>query len=202
MAESDEMTDTIENQQESSVKGDASEQEMRWFVVQAFSNYEKRVKLSLEERIARHGMEDFFGEIMVPTEDVVEMKAGQKRTSERKFFPGYVLVQMVMNDESWHLVKSTPRVSGFIGGKASDPTPLTDAEAMGILQQVQDGADAPRHKFSFEPGELVRVTEGPFADFNGTVEDVNYEKSKLRVAVSIFGRSTPVELDFGQVEKG
>ena len=196
------MTDTIENQQESSVKGDASEQEMRWFVVQAFSNYEKRVKLSLEERIARHGMEDFFGEIMVPTEDVVEMKAGQKRTSERKFFPGYVLVQMVMNDESWHLVKSTPRVSGFIGGKASDPTPLTDAEAMGILQQVQDGADAPRHKFSFEPGELVRVTEGPFADFNGTVEDVNYEKSKLRVAVSIFGRSTPVELDFGQVEKG
>ena len=202
MAESDEMTDTIENQQESSVKGDTSEQEMRWFVVQAFSNYEKRVKLSLEERIARHGMEDFFGEIMVPTEDVVEMKAGQKRTSERKFFPGYVLVQMVMNDESWHLVKSTPRVSGFIGGKASDPTPLTDAEAMGILQQVQEGVDAPRHKFSFEPGELVRVTEGPFADFNGTVEDVNYEKSKLRVAVSIFGRSTPVELDFGQVEKG
>ena len=196
------MTDTIENQQESSAKGDTSKQEMRWFVVQAFSNYEKRVKLSLEERIARHGMEDFFGEIMVPTEDVVEMKAGQKRTSERKFFPGYVLVQMVMNDESWHLVKSTPRVSGFIGGKASDPTPLTDAEAMGILQQVQDGADAPRHKFSFEPGELVRVTEGPFADFNGTVEDVNYEKSKLRVAVSIFGRSTPVELDFGQVEKG
>lgn len=176
--------------------------EMRWFVVQAFSNYEKRVKLSLEERIERMGMQEFFGEIMVPTEDVVEMKSGQKRTSERKFFPGYVLVQMVMNDESWHLVKNTPRVSGFIGGKASDPTPLTDAEAMGILQQVQDGADAPRHKFSFEPGELVRVTEGPFADFNGTVEDVNYEKSKLRVAVSIFGRSTPVELDFGQVEKG
>ena len=196
------MTDTIENQQESSVKGDTSEQEMRWFVVQAFSNYEKRVKLSLEERIARHGMEDFFGEIMVPTEDVVEMKAGQKRTSERKFFPGYVLVQMVMNDESWHLVKSTPRVSGFIGGKASVPAPLPDAETMGILLQVQGGAHAPRHKFSFEPGELVRVTEGPFADFNGTVEDVNYEKSKLRVAVSIFGRSTPVELDFGQVEKG
>ena len=196
------MTDAIDNQQESAVAGEVSEQEKRWFVVQAFSNYEKRVKLSLEERIARHGMEDFFGEILVPTEDVVEMKSGQKRTSERKFFPGYVLVQMIMNDESWHLVKSTPRVSGFIGGKASDPTPLTDVEAMGILQQVQDGADAPRHKFSFEPGELVRVTEGPFADFNGTVEDVNYEKSKLRVAVSIFGRSTPVELDFGQVEKG
>ena len=198
------MTDTIENQQDPSLSGsgESPEQEMRWFVVQAFSNYEKRVKLSLEERIARHGMEDMFGEILVPTEDVVEMKSGQKRTSERKFFPGYVLVQMIMNDESWHLVKSTPRVSGFIGGKASDPTPLTDTEAMGILQQVQEGVDAPRHKFSFEPGELVRVTEGPFADFNGTVEDVNYEKSKLRVAVSIFGRSTPVELDFGQVEKG
>jgi len=173
---------------------------MQWFVVQAFSNYEKRVKLTLEESIERHGMQEFFGEIMVPTEEVVEMKAGQKRTSERKFFPGYV--QMIMNDDTWHLVKSTPRVSGFIGGKASDPTPLTDVEAMGILQQVKDGTDAPRHKFSFEPGELVRVTEGPFADFNGTVEDVNYEKSKLRVAVSIFGRSTPVELDFGQVEKG
>ena len=179
-----------------------SKKDMQWFVVQAFSNYEKRVKLTLEESIHRHGMEDLFGEILVPTEEVVEMKSGQKRTSERKFFPGYVLVQMVMNDDTWHLVKSTPRVSGFIGGKASDPTPLTDAEAMGILQQVQDGTDAPRHKFSLEPGELVRDREGPFADFNGTVEDVNYEKSKLRVAVSIFGRSTPVELDFGQVEKG
>ena len=181
---------------------ESAKPEMQWFVVQAFSNYEKRVKLTLEESINRHGMQDYFGEILVPTEEVVEMKAGQKKTSERKFFPGYVLVQMIMNDDTWHLVKSTPRVSGFIGGKASDPTPLTDAEAMGILQQVQDGSDAPRHKFSFEPGELVRVTEGPFADFNGTVEDVNYEKSKLRVAVSIFGRSTPVELDFGQVEKG
>lgn len=175
---------------------------MQWFVVQAFSNYEKRVKLTLEESIERHGMQELFGEIMVPTEEVVEMKSGQKRTSERKFFPGYVLVQMIMNDDTWHLVKSTPRVSGFIGGRASNPTPLTDAEAEGILQQVKEGTDAPRHKFSFEPGELVRVTEGPFADFNGTVEDVNYEKSKLRVAVSIFGRSTPVELDFGQVEKG
>jgi transcriptional antiterminator NusG len=180
----------------------AEKPDMKWYVVQAFSNYEKRVKLTLEEAIGRLGMDDFFGEILVPTEEVVEMKAGQKRTSERKFYPGYVLVQMVMNDESWHLVKSTPRVSGFIGGRASDPTPLTDKEAMDILQRVQDGTDAPRHKFSFEPGELVRVTEGPFADFNGTVEDVNYEKSKLRVAVSIFGRSTPVELDFGQVEKG
>jgi len=187
---------------EHGLEATAEKSKMRWYVVQAFSNYEKRVKLTLEEAINRLGMGDYFGEILVPTEEVVEMKAGQKRTSERKFYPGYVLVQMVMNDESWHLVKSTPRVSGFIGGKASDPTPLTDKEAMDILQRVQDGTDAPRHKFSFEPGELVRVTEGPFADFNGTVEDVNYEKSKLRVAVSIFGRSTPVELDFGQVEKG
>jgi len=187
---------------EQGLEATAEKTKMRWYVVQAFSNYEKRVKLTLEEAIGRLGMEDYFGEVLVPTEEVVEMKAGQKRTSERKFYPGYVLVQMVMNDESWHLVKSTPRVSGFIGGKASDPTPLTDKEAMEILQRVQDGTDAPRHKFSFEPGELVRVTEGPFADFNGTVEDVNYEKSKLRVAVSIFGRSTPVELDFGQVEKG
>lgn len=180
----------------------APEKNMQWFVVQAFSNYEKRVQLTLQESIERHGMQDLFGEILVPTEEVVEMRAGQKRTSERKFFPGYVLVQMVMNDDTWHLVMSTPRVSGFIGGKASDPTPLTDKEASAILQQVQDGSDQPRHKFSFEPGEVVRVNEGPFADFNGTVEDVNYEKSKLRVAVSIFGRSTPVELDFDQVEKG
>ena len=196
--------DTVSGQNvpEQSLEATAEKPNMRWYVVQAFSNYEKRVKLTLEEAIGRLGMQDYFGEILVPTEEVVEMKAGQKRTSERKFYPGYVLVQMVMNDESWHLVKSTPRVSGFIGGRASDPTPLTDKEAMDILQRVQDGTDAPRHKFSFEPGELVRVTEGPFADFNGTVEDVNYEKSKLRVAVSIFGRSTPVELDFGQVEKG
>ncbi len=191
-----------QNAPEQGLEATAEKPKMRWYVVQAFSNYEKRVKLTLEEAIGRLGMEEYFGEILVPTEEVVEMKAGQKRTSERKFYPGYVLVQMVMNDESWHLVKSTPRVSGFIGGKASDPTPLTDKEAMEILQRVQDGTDAPRHKFSFEPGELVRVIEGPFADFNGTVEDVNYEKSKLRVAVSIFGRSTPVELDFGQVEKG
>ena len=188
--------------EESTTSGSDKKERMQWFVVQAFSNYEKRVQLALQESIERHGMQDYFGEILVPTEEVVEMRAGQKRTSERKFFPGYVLVQMIMNDDTWHLVKSTPRVSGFIGGKASEPTPLTDAEAQAILQQVQDGSDQPRHKFSFEPGELVRVIEGPFADFNGTVEDVNYEKSKLRVAVSIFGRSTPVELDFGQVEKG
>lgn len=178
------------------------EKNMQWFVVQAFSNYEKRVQAALQERIERFGMQDYFGEILVPTEEVVEMKAGQKRTSERKFYPGYVMVQMVMNDETWHLVKNTARVSGFIGGTNSDPAPLSDKEAMAILKQVQDSGDAPKHKFSFEPGELVRVTEGPFADFNGTVEEVNYEKSKLKVSVSIFGRSTPVELDFGQVEKG
>ena len=147
-------------------------------------------------------MEDQFGEILVPTEEVVEMKAGQKRTSERRFFPGYVLVQMEMNDDTWHLVKSVPRVSGFIGGTSDRPAAITDAEAQTILQQVKVGAEQPRPRFSFQPGELVRVIDGPFADFNGTVEDVNYEKSKLRVSVSIFGRSTPVELDFGQVEKG
>ena len=175
---------------------------MQWYVLQAFSNYEKRVVESLKEYIAREGMEEYFGEILVPTEEVVEMKPGQKRTSERRFFPGYVLVQMEMNDDSWHLVKSVPRVSGFIGGTSDRPAPITDKEAQTILQQVKVGAEQPRPRFSFQPGELVRVTDGPFADFNGTVEDVNYEKSKLRVSVSIFGRSTPVELDFGQVEKG
>lgn len=177
---------------------------MKWYVVQAFSGFEKHVQRSLQEHIDRKGeeMQKHFGEILVPTEEVVEMKAGQKRTSERKFFPGYVLVHMDMNDDSWHLVKGVPRVSGFIGGTSSQPAPISDAEAEAILQQVKVGAEAPRPKYSFQPGELVRVVDGPFADFNGTVEDVNYEKSKLRVAVSIFGRSTPVELDFGQVEKG
>ena len=177
-------------------------EEKKWFVVQAFSGYEKHVQRALLEHIERNGMEEYFGEILVPTEEVVEMKNGQKRTSERKFFPGYVLVQMDLNDESWHLVKNVPRVSGFIGGTLTKPAPLTDAEAEGILRQVKIGAEQPRPKFSFQPGELVRVVDGPFADFNGTVEDVNYEKSKIRVAVSIFGRSTPVELDFGQVDKG
>jgi transcriptional antiterminator NusG len=180
---------------------DKSDQK-RWYVVHAFSGFEKHVAEALKEHIRRAGMEDSFGEILVPTEDVVEMKGGQKRTSERKFFPGYVLVQMEMNDHSWHLVKSVPRVTGFIGGTSSRPTPISDKEAQAIMQQVKVGAEHPRPKFSFEPGELVRVVDGPFADFNGTVEDVNFEKSKLRVAVSIFGRSTPVELDFSQVDKG
>jgi transcriptional antiterminator NusG len=175
---------------------------MRWYVIQAFSGYEKKVKQSLQEHITRAGMEEHFGDILVPTEEVVEMKAGQKRTSERKFFPGYVLVHMEMTDETWHLVKAVPRVAGFIGGTENRPMPISDREANEIIQQVTDSADTPKMKFTFAPGELVRIIDGPFADFNGTVEDANFEKAKLRVSVTIFGRSTPVELDFTQVEKG
>ena len=174
----------------------------RWYVVQAFSGYEKSVMRSLLEQIALHGMEDRFGDILVPTEEVVEMKEGKKRKSERKFYPGYVLVNMEMDDETWHLVKSVPRVLGFVGGSAERPAPITDAEAALILDRVSEGGDKPRPKTLFEPGEMVRVTDGPFADFTGTVEEVNYEKNRLQVAVVIFGRSTPVELEFGQVEKG
>ena len=173
----------------------------RWYVVHAFSGFEKQVQRSLAERIARAGMEDMFGEILVPTEEVVEMKGGQKRRSDRKFFPGYVLVEMEMNDETWHLVKEVPKVMGFIGGTSDNPAPITEKEANTILSRVQEGVDKPRPKILFEPGEMVRVVDGPFNDFNGTVEEVNYEKSRLRVAVLIFGRSTPVELDFHQVEK-
>jgi transcriptional antiterminator NusG len=174
---------------------------MRWYVVHTYSGFEKSVQKSLAEHIKRAGMEDKFGEIMVPTEEVVEMKSGQKRTSERKFFPGYVLVRMEMSDETWHLVKGVPKVSGFIGGSGTKPTPITDKEATAILHQVQEGVEKPKPKFSFQTGEMVRIKEGPFADFNGTVEDVNFEKSKLKVNVSIFGRQTPVELDFSQVQK-
>ena len=174
---------------------------MCWYVVHAYSGYEKKVALAIQDRAQMHGLEDRFGEILVPTEEVVEMKSGQKRTSERMFFPGYVLVQMDLGDDTWHLIKETPRVMGFIGGKADKPAPITDKEADLILQRVHDSEEAPRPKTMFEPGEMVRVTDGPFNDFNGTVEEVNYEKSRLRVAVSIFGRSTPVELEFTQVEK-
>jgi len=174
----------------------------RWYVVHAFSGYEKQVQKSMAERIARAGVEDLFGEILVPTEEVVEMKGGQKRRSDRKFFPGYVLVEMEMTDETWHLVKDVPKVMGFIGGTSDRPAPITEKEATTILNRVQEGVDKPRPKILFEPGEMVRVVDGPFNDFNGTVEEVNYEKSRLRVAVLIFGRSTPVELDFHQVEKG
>jgi transcription termination/antitermination protein NusG len=173
----------------------------RWYVVHAYSGYEKKVASALKERVELHSMQDLFGEILVPTEEVVEMRGGQKRRSERKFFPGYVLVQMELNDDSWHLVKDTPRVMGFIGGKADKPAPITEKEAQAILQRVDDSVEKPKPKTIFEPGEMVRVIDGPFNDFNGVVEEVNYEKNKLQVAVLIFGRSTPVELEFSQVEK-
>ena len=173
----------------------------RWYVVHAYSGFEKSVARALKERIERTGMQERFGQIMVPVEEVVEMKSGQKSISERKFFPGYVLVEMEMTDDTWHLVKSTPKVTGFVGGSQNKPTPITQKEVDAILQQVQEGVEKPRPKVLFEMGEAVRVKEGPFTDFHGNVEDVNYEKSKLRVSVTIFGRSTPVELDFSQVEK-
>ena len=175
---------------------------MRWYVVHAYSGFEGVVKRSLEERIKRFGMEEKFGQILVPTEEVVEMRAGQQRKSERKFFPGYVLVQMDMTDETWHLVKDVPKVMGFIGGTGDRPAPISDREADAILQQVQEGVEKPRPKVLFEPGEVVRVIDGPFNDFSGVVEEVDYDKSRLKVSVLIFGRSTPVDLEFGQVEKG
>ena len=174
---------------------------MRWYVVHAYSGQEKSIQNALIDRIKRSGMQDKFGQVLVPTEEVVEMKGGQKAISERRFFPGYILVQMEMTDETWHLVKSTPKVTGFIGGSAMRPTPISAKEVQNIMHQVQEGVEKPKPKVLFEVGETVRVTEGPFTDFNGTVEEVNYEKSKIRVSVLIFGRATPVELDFGQVEK-
>jgi transcription termination/antitermination protein NusG len=174
----------------------------RWYVVHAYSGYESFVKQALSERIATDKLLDKFGQILVPTEEVVELRAGQKRKSERKFFPGYVLVEMEMDDETWHLVRSIPKVLGFIGGTSDKPAPITSKEADVILQRVQDSTDKPKPKILFENGEVVRVIDGPFADFNGVVEEVNYEKNRLRVAVLIFGRSTPVELQFDQVEKG
>jgi transcriptional antiterminator NusG len=173
----------------------------RWYVVHAYSGFEKSVQRALVERINRAGMQDMFGKILVPVEEVVEIKGGQKSITERKFFPGYVLVEMELNDESWHLVKSTPKVTGFVGGTANKPAPISEKEVEKILHQMQEGVEKPRPKILWEIGEVVRVKDGPFTDFNGVVEDVNYDKSKLRVAVTIFGRSTPVELDFSQVEK-
>ena len=175
---------------------------MRWYVVHAYSGYEKKVAAALKERIELHEMQDRFGDVLVPTEEVVEMRGGQKRRSERKFFPGYVLVQMEMDSDTWHLVKQVPKVLGFIGGTSDKPAPITEAEADAILNRVEEGVDKPRPKVLFEVGEVVRVNDGPFNDFNGVVEEVNYEKSKMLVSVQIFGRSTPVELAFGQVEKG
>ena len=173
----------------------------RWYVVHAYSGFEKSVQRALAERIRRAGMEEKFGQILVPVEEEVESKAGQKSISERKFFPGYVLVEMEMDDDTWHLVKNTSKVTGFVGGTATKPTPISEKEVAKIMQQMQEGVEKPKPKVLYEVGEMVRVKEGPFTDFNGTVEDINYEKSKLRVAVTIFGRSTPVELEFSQVEK-
>ena len=181
---------------------DKPEEKLRWYVVHAYSGFEAYVKKVLESRISMSPHKDKFGEIMIPTEEVVEMREGSRRKSERKFFPGYVLVQMEMNNDTWHLVKDVPKVLGFIGGTSDKPAPITEAEANAILNRVEEGVDRPRPKVLFEVGEVVRVNDGPFNDFNGVVEEVNYEKSKMLVSVQIFGRSTPVELAFGQVEKG
>jgi transcriptional antiterminator NusG len=175
--------------------------DLRWYVVHAYSGMEKAVERNIRERIMRAGMQHMFGEVLVPTEEVVEIKNGQKRTSERRFYPGYVLVQMIMNDETWHLVKHTNKVTGFVGGAKNRPAPISDEDVAKIMGQMEEGTEKPRHKVEFVVGEYVRVKDGPFTDFNGTVEEVNYEKSKVRVSVTIFGRATPVELEFSQVEK-
>ena len=172
-----------------------------WFVIQAYTGYENKVRESLLERIERFGMEDNFGEIMVPAEEIVELRGGKERKTLRKFFPGYVLLNMELNDTTWHLVKDTPRVMGFIGGTKEKPTPISEVEAKSIMQQLEHGAEVVKPKITFEPGEMVRVIDGPFNDFSGAVDEVNYEKNKVRVAVLIFGRSTPVELEFNQIEK-
>jgi len=181
--------------------GNSTHPDLKWYVVHAYSGMEKAVERNIIERINRAGMQDKFGRILVPTEEVVEVKNGVKRTTERKFFPGYVLVEMVMDDETWHLVKHTNKVTGFVGGAKNRPAPISEAEVLKIVSQMQQGSDKPRHKVEFEVGEYVRVKEGPFTDFNGTVEEINYERNKLRVSVTIFGRATPVELEFSQVEK-
>jgi len=196
------MSDTLETPStEAQVPAAPTNPDLRWYVVHAYSGMEKAVERNIHERIARAGMENKFGRILVPMEEVVEVKNGQKRTTERKFFPGYVLVEMVMDDDSWHLVKHTNKVTGFVGGAKNRPAPISEAEVMKIVNQMQEGTDKPRHKIEFVVGEFVRVKEGPFTDFNGSVEDVNYEKSKVRVSVTIFGRATPVELEFSQIEK-
>ncbi len=197
------MTDIVEETPtpEQAVLAKPTNPDLRWYVVHAYSGMEKAVERNILERINRAGMQDKFGRILVPMEEVVEVKNGQKRTTERKFFPGYVLVEMVMNDDSWHLVKHTNKVTGFVGGAKNRPSPISQAEVEKIVNQMQEGTEKPRHKVEFEVGEYVRVKDGPFTDFNGSVEDVNYDKSKVRVSVTIFGRSTPVELEFSQIEK-
>jgi transcriptional antiterminator NusG len=193
------MTDIIDNTAAEATA--PTNPDLRWYVVHAYSGMEKAVERNIRESIARAGMDNKFGRILVPTEEVVEMKNGQRRTAERKFFPGYVFVEMVMDDDTWHLVKHTNKVTGFVGGAKNRPAPISEAEVQKIVSQMQDGVDKPRHKVEFMVGELVRVKEGPFTDFNGSIEEVNYDKSKVRVSVTIFGRATPVELEFSQVEK-
>ena len=195
------MTDTVETPVAEVTASAPVNPDLRWYVVHAYSGMEKAVERNILERINRAGMQNKFGRILVPMEEVVEIKNGQKKTTERKFFPGYVLVEMVMDDESWHLVKHTNKVTGFVGGAKNRPAPISEAEVMKIVNQMQEGTEKPRHKVEFVVGEYVRVKDGPFTDFNGSVEDVNYEKSKVRVSVTIFGRSTPVELEFSQIEK-
>ena len=174
---------------------------MKWYVLQSFSGYEKKVKLALEDRIKRSGFENLFEQILVPTEEVLEIKEGQKKRTERKYFPGYVMIKMDLNDDTWPLVRNVPKVLGFVGATGERPVPLNKSEAENLIQSMQKGVDKPKPKVKFETGEVIRITDGPFNDFNGVVEEVNYEKSRLRVSVLIFGRSTPVELEFGQVEK-
>lgn len=195
------MSADVEQGAAASAAAEASSSAMRWYIVHAYSGMEKAVERNITERIVRSGMQDKFGRILVPTEEVVEMKNGQRRTTERRLFPGYVFVEMVMDDDTWHLIKHTSKVTGFVGGAKNRPAPISEDEVQKIVHQMQEGTEKPRHKIEFMVGEMVRVKEGPFTDFNGTVEDVNYEKSRLRVSVMIFGRSTPVELEFGQVEK-
>lgn len=195
------MTDEVETPSVELPPAAPTNPDLRWYVVHAYSGMEKAVERNILERIAREGMQSKFGRILVPMEEVVEVKNGQKKTTERKFFPGYVLVEMVMNDETWHLVKHTNKVTGFVGGAKNRPAPISEAEVLKIVNQMQEGTAKPRHKVEFLVGEFVRVKDGPFTDFNGSVEDVNYEKSKVRVSVTIFGRSTPVELEFSQIEK-
>ncbi len=187
--------------EQSIISAEPAHPDMRWYVVHAYSGMEKAVERNITERINREGMQSKFGRILVPTEEVVEMKNGQRKTTERRFFPGYVLVEMIMDEHSWHLVKQTSKVTGFVGGAKTRPSPISQADVLKIVGQMQEGTDKPRHKVEFMVGEFVRVKEGPFTDFNGSVEEVNYEKNKLRVSVTIFGRSTPVELEFSQVEK-
>ena len=196
------MTDEIETPSDEPVAlAPAANPDLRWYVVHAYSGMEKAVERNILERINRAGMQDKFGRILVPMEEVVEVKNGQKKTTERKFFPGYVLVEMIMDDDTWHLIKHTNKVTGFVGGAKNRPSPISEAEVAKIVNQMQEGTEKPRHKVEFEVGEYVRVKDGPFTDFNGSVEDVNYDKSKVRVSVTIFGRATPVELEFSQIEK-